>query len=206
LAPTSTEIAPWPATDLVGGAPFLDFANTVGGRTKSREADRLTSYPTLVGWARAAALVSPAEAEVLLAAAARDAGGAEQRLQDARAFRESLYRLLSRVAAGGEPAGPVLAKVSDVIAKAAAAARLAWTGDRFVWSASMRDVGLDLILCRVAVSAQRILDGEELDRLRECQRCSWLFLDRSRNGRRRWCRMDACGNRAKAARHYRKNG
>src|SRR5262245_8524018 len=109
-----TESAPWPAADLIGGAPFLDFANTVGGRTKSREADRLTSYPTLVGWARATALVSAAEAETLLAAAARDTAGAERCLQEARAFRESLYCLLSRVAAGAEPAAPDLGKVNDV--------------------------------------------------------------------------------------------
>jgi predicted RNA-binding Zn ribbon-like protein len=32
--------------------------------------------------------------------------------------------------------------------------------------------------------------------------CGWLFLDTSRNGRRRWCTMQGCGNRAKARRFY----
>jgi predicted RNA-binding Zn ribbon-like protein len=32
--------------------------------------------------------------------------------------------------------------------------------------------------------------------------CGWLFLDRSPAGRRRWCSMRDCGNRAKARRHY----
>ena len=27
--------------------------------------------------------------------------------------------------------------------------------------------------------------------------CGWLFLDRSRNGSRRWCAMEDCGTRAK---------
>jgi predicted RNA-binding Zn ribbon-like protein len=31
--------------------------------------------------------------------------------------------------------------------------------------------------------------------------CYWLFYDVSRTGRRRWCDMATCGNRAKAARH-----
>lgn len=41
-------------------------------------------------------------------------------------------------------------------------------------------------------------------RIRECahERCILTFLDTSQNGRRRWCDMSACGNRAKAARHY----
>jgi predicted RNA-binding Zn ribbon-like protein len=197
--------AEWPAADLVGGAPFLDFTNSVGGRTKARELDRLESYPALVAWAQAAGIVSPAEAGSLLAAAAANEAPAERCLQDARAFRESLYGLLSRVTAGAEPRGTDLDQVNGGIAKAAAVARLAWAGNRFIASIGGEKAGLDVILCRVALAAQRFLDGEDLGRLRECERCSWLFLDRSKNGRRRWCRMDACGNRAKAARHYRKN-
>src|SRR6266851_4063029 len=36
----------------------------------------------------------------------------------------------------------------------------------------------------------------------EASGCSWLFVDESRNGSRRWCSMKDCGNRAKARRHY----
>ncbi len=32
--------------------------------------------------------------------------------------------------------------------------------------------------------------------------CTLYFEDTTRNGTRRWCSMTACGNRAKAARHY----
>ncbi|TDU02088.1 putative RNA-binding Zn ribbon-like protein [Streptomyces sp. 846.5] len=41
-------------------------------------------------------------------------------------------------------------------------------------------------------------------RIRECahERCILTFFDTSQNGRRRWCSMSDCGNRAKAARHY----
>ncbi|MGW4898166.1 CGNR zinc finger domain-containing protein [Kitasatospora sp. NPDC004240] len=34
--------------------------------------------------------------------------------------------------------------------------------------------------------------------------CILHFFDTSQNGRRRWCSMAGCGNRAKAARHYAK--
>jgi hypothetical protein len=42
------------------------------------------------------------------------------------------------------------------------------------------------------------------DRIRRCAHdaCVLHFLDTSRNGTRRWCSMAACGNRAKASRHY----
>ncbi|MFG2413715.1 CGNR zinc finger domain-containing protein [Streptomyces goshikiensis] len=42
------------------------------------------------------------------------------------------------------------------------------------------------------------------DRIRTCASptCVLRFHDISRNGTRRWCSMAACGNRAKASRHY----
>ena len=29
-----------------------------------------------------------------------------------------------------------------------------------------------------------------------------MFLDETKNARRKWCVMEVCGNRAKATRHY----
>ena len=75
-----------------------------------------------------------------------------------------------------EPGGQ--AEVVDVEA--------AW---RPAWDAAVDLVGL--------VSQRR-------DRIRRCAHpaCVLWFLDTSRNGTRRWCSMDTCGNRAKAGRHY----
>jgi predicted RNA-binding Zn ribbon-like protein len=46
--------------------------------------------------------------------------------------------------------------------------------------------------------------GSAPDRIRRCAHdsCVLHFFDTSRNGTRRWCSMAACGNRAKASRHY----
>jgi predicted RNA-binding Zn ribbon-like protein len=46
--------------------------------------------------------------------------------------------------------------------------------------------------------------AEAPDRIRRCQHpaCVLWFFDTTRNGTRRWCSMAACGNRAKARRHY----
>jgi len=41
-------------------------------------------------------------------------------------------------------------------------------------------------------------------RLRICGHCGWLFIDRSKNRSRIWCDMAVCGNRHKAAKHYRR--
>ncbi|MFE9632917.1 CGNR zinc finger domain-containing protein [Streptomyces sp. NPDC006463] len=46
--------------------------------------------------------------------------------------------------------------------------------------------------------------GHAPDRIHKCasESCVLHFHDTSRNGTRRWCSMAACGNRAKASRHY----
>ncbi|MCG5435957.1 CGNR zinc finger domain-containing protein [Micromonospora foliorum] len=45
---------------------------------------------------------------------------------------------------------------------------------------------------------------QQPNRIRRCGNpaCVLHFYDTSRNGTRRWCSMDGCGARAKAARHY----
>ena len=61
------------------------------------------------------------------------------------------------------------------------------------------------VLALVAASAIAILaDPREHGRLKVCPGtdCGWLFIDETKNGRRKWCSMESCGNRAKASRHY----
>ena len=59
-------------------------------------------------------------------------------------------------------------------------------------------------LSRIALSAATLLTEVDPRRIRQClsDRCVLWFLDTSKSGRRRWCSMATCGNRAKAARHY----
>jgi predicted RNA-binding Zn ribbon-like protein len=57
------------------------------------------------------------------------------------------------------------------------------------------------------VSAAELLADGARPPVRVCcssaeRRCTWLFVDESRNRTRRWCSMKDCGNRAKARRHY----
>ncbi len=61
------------------------------------------------------------------------------------------------------------------------------------------------LLSLVAISALSILsDARELTRVKKCPGtdCGWLFLDETKNARRKWCIMETCGNRAKASRSY----
>src|SRR5207237_327653 len=56
---------------------------------------------------------------------------------------------------------------------------------------------------RLPESIARELIQGETSRLRICEnpQCRWVFKDTSRTGKRKWCSMRSCGNRAKVARH-----
>lgn len=57
----------------------------------------------------------------------------------------------------------------------------------------------------LSISALSVLaDHRELERVKLCpgHHCGWVFLDETKNARRKWCLMEVCGNRAKSTRHY----
>jgi predicted RNA-binding Zn ribbon-like protein len=58
-------------------------------------------------------------------------------------------------------------------------------------------------LARLVEPVVREISSGQPQRLRVCANdtCRWAFFDDSPTGRRRWCDMATCGNRAKAARH-----
>lgn len=95
-----------------------------------------------------------------------------------------------------------LAALNAAATRVLGKARLAPAGGRYRWA--WGGEGLEVPLWAVARSAAELLTSQELDRVRVCEGhgCDWVFLDASRAGRRRWCSMENCGNRAKARRHY----
>ena len=62
---------------------------------------------------------------------------------------------------------------------------------------------VDGAMARLAESIARELIQGDTSRLRICEnpQCRWVFKDTSRTGKRKWCSMRSCGNRAKVARH-----
>ncbi len=190
--------------DFDTGWLCLDFVNTLGDRPDivPHEED-LHAYHDLVAWGEAAEILSSAEADALRERAVQQSGEAEVAFARAIALREAMYRVFSAVAAHAEPPADDLTAIERAVAGAMPHARLARHDGHFHWRFTAESDDFLTMLGPVAWSAAQFLTGDLLPRLRECAGpdCSWLFLDRSKNGSRRWCDMRACGNRAKARRH-----
>ena len=197
-----TDDKAWNAGSFAGGALCLDFANTQGGRDKTRDQERLPNYRAAVNWACAACAVSENEGRRLRAMARQAPAEAAHNIEQLRLFRESLYRLFSALSANREadPADDVFLR--RAVAAAVNVARLVRRPDGCDWQIDTDKAGLNTLRDRIALDAQQLLLSTEMLYVRECERCSWLFVDRSRNKRRRWCKAETCGNRARASRHY----
>jgi len=53
-------------------------------------------------------------------------------------------------------------------------------------------------------SAFALAFSPEAERVKVCGNCGWLFIDRTRNGNKRWCIAEMCGSRTRSRRYYRR--
>jgi predicted RNA-binding Zn ribbon-like protein len=183
----------------------IDFANTVAYRGSTPD-DSLHNLDDLFNWL-ASAKVLP-EATIanlprLIAAAHLDD---VQLFNDAINLRETTYRLLHAVATHSAPHASDLQRLNQALAEAPRRDCLAQAGGSLGWRIELKPTAANLLTLALWSLAD-IIAGPDSSRLRECanDQCLWLFLDDSKNGTRRWCSMQACGNRAKAHRHYQRH-
>ena len=180
------------------GATCLDFAPTCGDRPSCSD-EQLATPEDLLTWGVEAGLVPHDETGRFRAA---DAG--DRAFDKALALREAIYSVCSALAKGAVPRRRDLAVINSTLHEALPNLELGVRGDGCCWRWSEAASVTDRIIWPVARSAADLLTDDTVELLRECagDGCSWLFLDQSRNRRRKWCSMSSCGNRAKARRHY----
>jgi predicted RNA-binding Zn ribbon-like protein len=192
---------------LLGGVLCLDFVNTVDPRFAEDRREYLVDYADLLAWGRHVGTVPEEDVAGLSAAAAERPAEAAAVHGEAVALREGLHALLTAVLEDEPyPAGE-LALLNRWLDGTLGLRRLQPDGPgplRWGWAAALPR--LDRPLWPVVLSAAELLSSDRLQRVHRCPgedgRCGWLFLDASKAGRRQWCSMQGCGNRAKARRHY----
>jgi predicted RNA-binding Zn ribbon-like protein len=179
----------------LGGHPALDFCNTRAGWHVDDPIDYLLDHRFLTVWAREAGLVSAAGARATLRAGRAEPQAAEAVTDAARGLRSSLYDVLA-----GPRSGTAWRYVAGAASAAASVAELSAPHPVARWTLP-DGVGLELPLLAVALSAAELLTSDLVTALSSCPMpdCGWLFWDP--RGRRTWCSMAVCGNRAKVRRY-----
>ncbi len=180
----------------IGGHPALDFCNTWAGwgEPPAPRREWLKTYDQLAAWSEYAGLLPTGDSARLRRLGVHDDGAAGQVLGDTRRLRTALHTAVL------DPTDRRAMAVVTGFARAAAATIRLRPGVKPAWEIAVT-AGVRQPLLAIAWSAGELLTSGRLDQVSACpgDDCGWLFLDS--RGRRRWCSMSSCGNRAKVRAH-----
>ena len=184
----------WTSDAFIAGHPVLDFVNTVGDQDKQREMDLLTGWDVFERWLKSASLFTAEQTKAILID--RSEQERESNLTRLRKLRELTYHALSSSSSGAERA-KALNELEALFNTAHERAHLELTEHGYQWQPHWQEA--NACVDGVVLAIERLLCSPRVTKVRECQRCSWVFLNTGRGRGRQWCSMKTCGNRAKSA-------
>jgi len=191
--------------EYTGGNLCLDFANTVNHWAGiERRKDLLADYARLLQWGEESGAISRKTADQLEQLASDAPGNAQSALRSAVQLRDVIYDIFAAVAGHRAIPNTALAMLNKNLQRAFEHAQISHANRHFAWEWVLPERSLEAMTWPVARAAAELLTSDDLALVRECaaEDCAWLFLDKTKNHRRRWCDMKSCGNREKARRYY----
>ena len=188
---------------FVGERLWLDFVNTQFA-DKGQSVDLLGDFEALLRWLAAA---QAADAKARENAAAWSRRDQEEMVEYAVRLRSVLRQAAEGLAQGKEIGDAALGMLNEVLGSQRNFTHLARTAAGYETTVRSEWVSRLALLAPLAASVADTLTGDDLTRLRNCEdpACLLYFYDTSKNKTRRWCSMELCGNRHKAAAHYRRS-
>ena len=187
----------------VGGHLALDFVNTVSYRGTEKSHDWLSRFTNLSFWAKSLGLIDSQQETNANHWAQKNPYEANRLLEDVKHQRERLYQILYKIHTDEKCSTRDLKAFHKDLAYAFQRRELIQSdkGLRWDWRPGL-SLGERIKSLTIESAFELMTSHETLTKMKACEGCDWLFLDRSQAKRRRWCTMEDCGNRAKARRFY----
>jgi predicted RNA-binding Zn ribbon-like protein len=188
----------------VGNNLYLDFVNTDKMRDGQRF-DALENFADLVAWALAVNLLDETQARELLENWSERAETGDF-FREAIGFRNLLREMTKAIVAGRRIENPAIEAINAQLKKQSGFAELERTEKGFEKQFRFDFSRPENLLRPVAEAAADFLSYGNFDLLKKCgnSQCVLYFYDTTKNHRRRWCSMTACGNKAKVSAFYRR--
>lgn len=190
----------------IGGDRSTDFVNTAS--SAAHGPDRLASYGALLEWARGSGVLSRAAAAALQRRSVEYPARAVRVLAEATQLRLLLEQLFSKLVQN-EIADTEIAELNtNWLPRSFGELALIQTDNHTLELAWPRaEAALEAPLWVIAHTAAVLLSSSDMSHIKRCggNGCGWYFVDRSRNGLRRWCEMETCGTHMKSVRRASRN-
>jgi predicted RNA-binding Zn ribbon-like protein len=182
----------------------LDFVNTLDDRFSSEAKELLKHYVDLARFAEDTGILPDQQVDRLMTRSTQHPDEAQRALASAIQLREAISDIFYALARKKPVPAAGLAVLNSHVQEAAQHLTLVQGKHSFAWKFDANSYDLFAPLWPIAREAADLLASERTEYVRACasKTCEWLFLDESKNHRRRWCDMTKCGNRAKVKRFY----
>lgn len=189
------------------GSIALDFVNTLDWRLRPEPVELFHAYTDVLRWAWTAGVMNLSEAKSLRIWTQAHPRKTSRALAGALELREAVAALFQARVHEQKMPVPALAVLERAHHSATRARALQPEGRTVEWTWRDPKPGIERVEWAVALESVRLLTTPDGDRIRQCAdaHCGWFFLDTSRNRSRRWCSMEACGNRNKVRSFYRRS-
>jgi predicted RNA-binding Zn ribbon-like protein len=171
------------------------------GQGKRREL--LVDLTAWLSWLEQAGVLQPAVTRVL-GARWSHAPDAARALEEARAFRADLRRAVERITQGKPVPRSIVETVNRLLRTRVGYAEVAKVRGGFTKRFHLEFHRPSDLLVPVAEAASDLFCHADFSLIKRCENsaCILFFYDRTKNHARRWCSMQWCGNRMKAAAFY----
>ncbi|MBE8722504.1 CGNR zinc finger domain-containing protein [Sphingobacterium pedocola] len=180
-----------------------NFVNTQSSWTSADRYDYFQTYDDFIEWCLKVNISSREQLQGLREFAAEQWEDAEAALNRIKEIRSILHGLISAVAKNSEeellhflPTFNLLLRVDAVSRQ-----RLVYRDKKFTIDQINISGDLTAPVWLAVESLATLLAESDLARIKECPKCGWVFLDETKNGKRKWCNPKYCGTSDKMKRY-----
>lgn len=176
---------------LDGGNLALNFINTIKDRLVAEPKDYLTGKDEWIAWLKRVAIYEDEELDEV-----------SFNLKEIIKKREFLHRVFQGLVFHREIEEKDLKCFDLLLQKIRRSTKIFVIDNTPQEHLEINPNNLNSYILKIGKVAYKLLMSEEIDRIKECGNCGWLYYDSSKNKCRKWCNMDTCGNEVKARKYY----
>jgi predicted RNA-binding Zn ribbon-like protein len=191
------------AIKVNGNELCLDFLNTISHRFKAPLRSYFVDIYDIIYWGwKKVSILNEEQCLYLEEAAKTNLAEAERFFEETIALRTRLDHIFYPISEKKTPEPEEVKAFDDIVRVYRAHQTLRASNEEFVLAWDWEPGDFRQITAPIVLSALELLLSPRLGRVGHCARCGWLFLDTTKNGKRRWCSMEECGSVAKAKEYY----